>query len=256
MIIVLSPAKKLDYESENLRADGGIPKLMPYAETLASYAKKFKAEDLKAMMGISDKLADLNVARFQSFQTPFTPANARPALDAFQGDVYVGLDAASLDDESRTFANDHVRILSGLYGVLKPLDLMQAYRLEMGTKFKTEAGNTLYAFWGDKIAEALNEDFSADDPVLVNLASGEYFKAVKQKALNACVITPVFKEIKEGKARVVSFMAKKARGMMTRYVIDNRLTDAEALKEFDVAGYKYDAEASTENEWIFSRQQP
>lgn len=254
MIIVLSPAKKLDFESENMASDAGQPKLMAEATELAGYAKKLKAHDLKAMMGISDNLADLNVARFQAFETPFTPANARPALDAFQGDVYVGLDAKSLSEEDRAFANDHVRILSGLYGVLKPLDLMQAYRLEMGTKFKTAKGPNLYSFWDTKIADALNEDLKGDD-VLVNLASNEYFKAVKQKALKARVITPVFKEIKDGRARVVSFMAKKARGLMTRYVIDNRLTDPEALKNFTVGGYRFDEASSTDDQWVFSRPQ-
>ncbi|NVJ96610.1 MAG: peroxide stress protein YaaA [Alphaproteobacteria bacterium] len=256
MIIVLSPAKKLDFESENLASDDGVPVLMKEARELAGYAKKLKAEDLKAMMGISDNLADLNVARFKAFKTPFTPANARPALDAFKGDVYVGLDAESMSADDRAFANDHVRILSGLYGVLKPLDLMQAYRLEMGTKFKTEKGPNLYSFWDTKIAETLNKDLSGDDPVLVNLASTEYFKAVKKKALKARVITPVFKDIKDGKARVVSFLAKKARGMMARYVIDNRLMDAEALKSFDIGGYQFDANASTDTDWVFSRQQP
>jgi len=255
MIIVLSPAKKLDFESENLASDAEQPKLMAEAVELAGYAKKLKAHDLKAMMGISDNLADLNVARFQAFEAPFTAANARPALDAFQGDVYVGLDAKTLSEEDRAFANDHVRILSGLYGVLKPLDLMQAYRLEMGTKFKTKKGPNLYSFWDTKIAEALNDDL-ADDDVLINLASNEYFKAVKQKALKARVITPVFKEIKDGRARVVSFMAKKARGMITRYVIDNRLTNPEALKKFTVGGYRFDEASSTEDQWVFSRPQP
>ncbi|NVJ71606.1 MAG: peroxide stress protein YaaA [Alphaproteobacteria bacterium] len=256
MIIVLSPAKKLDFESENMAADAGTPKLMDDAVELASHAKKLKAIDLKAMMGISDNLAELNEARFKAFETPFTPANARPAIDAFQGDVYVGLDAATLSDEDRAFANDHVRILSGLYGVLKPLDLMQAYRLEMGTKFETPKGANLYAFWDDKIANALNEDLTGDDPVLVNLASNEYFKAVKKKALKARVITPVFKEIKDGRARVISFLAKKARGMMTRYVIDNRIDNPEALKDFSEGGYRFDEQASTDDQWVFSRTQP
>lgn len=256
MIIVLSPAKKLDFESDNLSVDAGMPALMPQAEELVAAAKKLRAEDLKAMMGISDNLAELNVARFKAFNTPFTPANARPALDAFQGDVYVGLDAKSLSAEDRAFANDHVRILSGLYGVLKPLDLMQAYRLEMGTKFHTDKGSTLYAYWDDLIAKTLNKDMGDDDPVLINLASTEYFKAVKKAALNAKVITPVFKDIKDGRARVVSFLAKKARGMMTRYAIDNRISEPEALKSFTVGGYSFDADASTDDQWIFSRLQP
>lgn len=256
MIIVLSPAKKLDFESENLASDDGVPKLMKEARELAKHAKKLKAHDLKAMMGISDNLAELNVARFKAFKTPFTPANARPALDAFKGDVYVGLDAASMNADDRAFANDHIRILSGLYGVLRPLDLMQAYRLEMGTKFKTDKGPNLYSFWDTKIAETLNADLKGDDAVLVNLASNEYFKAVKKKALKARVITPTFKEIKDGKARVISFLAKKARGMMARYAVDNRLTDAEALKAFDLEGYRFDPKASTDSDWVFSRKQP
>ncbi len=257
MLIVLSPAKKLDFETENLAKDAETPKLLSQAKKLASAAKKLKAEDLQAMMGISDKLADLNVARFKAFKTPFTPANARPAIDAFKGDVYVGLNAETLSEEGRAFANSHVRILSGLYGVLRPLDLMQAYRLEMGTKFQTDKGNTLYDFWGDSISKALNQDLAGEEnPVLVNLASNEYFKAVKVKALKAEVITPVFKEIKDGKARVISFMAKKARGLMTRYAIDNRLTDVEQLKKFDREGYAFDAKASTADTWVFSRPQP
>ena len=257
MLIVLSPAKKLDYESENLSPDAGVPALLKETRKLANIAKSLKAEDLKAMMGISDSLADLNVGRFKAFKTPFTPANARPAIDAFKGDVYVGLDAPSLDTESRAFANDHIRILSGLYGVLKPLDLMQAYRLEMGVKFATEKGNTLYKFWGDLISKELNKSLAEEEnPTLINLASNEYFKAVDQKALKATIITPVFQDVKDGKARVVSFLAKKARGMMARYVIDNQLTAPEALKAFDVEGYKYIEEDSSVTKWIFRRHQP
>lgn len=257
MLIVLSPAKKLDFESENLRKDDGIPALLTQAKKLAKTAKTLKAEDLKAMMGISDNLAELNVARFKAFKTPFTSANARPAIDAFQGDVYVGLDAASLNESARDFANDTIRILSGLYGVLKPLDLMQAYRLEMGVKFANERGKTLYAFWGDLISKELNKAFKEDaEPVLINLASNEYFKAVDKKALKAQIITPVFQDVKDGKARVVSFLAKKARGMMARYVVDNRITDPEGLKAFNVGGYAYQSDLSTEDKWVFRRQQP
>lgn len=257
MLIVLSPAKKLDFESENLRTDDGIPSLLPQARKLAKTAKGLKAEDLKAMMGISDALADLNVARFKAFKTPFTPANARPAIDAFQGDVYVGLDAASLDDEARAFADGRIRILSGLYGVLKPLDLMQAYRLEMGVKFANERGKNLYAFWGDLISKELNKDLNgAPEPVVVNLASNEYFKAVDKRALNARIITPIFQDVKDGKARVVSFLAKKARGMMARYVIDNRIENPERLKEFNVGGYAYKSDLSSDDKWVFQRLQP
>ena len=257
MLIVLSPAKKLDFESDNMASSERSPRLLDQAEMLAKKAKTLKVNDLKAMMGISDALAELNVARFKAFETPFTSANARPAIDAFKGDVYIGMDAASMTDEDRAFADANVRILSGLYGLLRPLDLMQAYRLEMGTKFVNRRGGDLYAFWGDRIAKALNEDMAEDDaPVLVNLASNEYFKSVKLKALKVPVITPVFKEIKDGRGRVISFLAKKARGMMTRYVIDNRLTEVEALKSFNREGYGYDSAASTATQWVFSRAQP
>jgi len=257
MLVVLSPAKKLDFESENLRTDVDTPRLLKETRQLVKIAKTLKSENLKAMMGISDALADLNVARFKSFKTPFTPVNARPAIDAFKGDVYVGLDAASLDDESRVFANGTLRILSGLYGVLRPLDLMQAYRLEMGIKFANERGKNLYEFWGDLISKNLNSDLREHaNPVLINLASGEYFKAIDKKALKAEIITPVFKEVKNGKAKVISFMAKKARGMMARYIVDNRLDNPEALKEFTIAGYVYQAADSTNDTWVFQRKQP
>ena len=258
MLILLSPAKKLDYESESLDAAATeMPRLMPETEKLVAAARKLKASDLKAMMGVSDAIADLNVARFKAFDVPFTTANARAAIDAFKGDVYVGLDAPTLSAEDRSFADDHVRILSGLYGLLRPLDLMQAYRLEMGTKFRTAGAANLYDFWGTKITELLNADVAAvKAPALVNLASNEYFKSVKPKALSVPVITPVFKEIKEGRARVISFMAKKARGLMTRYAVDGRLTDPEALKAFDVAGYAFSAGDSDDKTWVFTRPQP
>lgn len=257
MLVVISPAKKLDFESENFASSSDVPRMLDQAEMLAKKAKRLRAADLKAMMGISDALAELNVARFKAFETPFTPANARPAIDAFKGDVYIGMDAPTMSGEDRKYANERIRILSGLYGLLRPLDLMQAYRLEMGTKFVTRRGKDLYAFWGNRISKALNEDFEGDeDPVLVNLASGEYFKAVQQKALKARVITPVFKEVKDGNARVISFLAKKARGMMARYIVDGRINDVAELKAFDREGYQYDSAASTATEWVFSRPQP
>ena len=257
MLIVLSPAKKLDFESENLRTDADTPAMLGQAKKLVKVAKTLKAEDLKAMMAISDNLAELNVQRFKAFKTPFTPTNARPAIDAFQGDVYVGLDAATLSDDDRDYANGRIRILSGLYGLLKPLDLMQAYRLEMGTKFASERGANLYAFWGDLISKALNKDIKGEEhQVLINLASNEYFKVVDQKALKAEVITPVFQDVKDGKARVVSFLAKKARGMMARYVIDNRIDNPEALKAFNEGGYTFKPDMSDANKWVFQRQQP
>lgn len=257
MLIVLSPAKKLDFESDNMSDAAAQPRFLSQAKKLARDAKKLKADDLRALMGISEPLAELNVARFKAFKPPFTPANARPALDAFKGDVYVGLEAETMSDDDRAFADDHVRILSGLYGMLNPLDLMQAYRLEMGTKFANERGDNLYQFWGDRLAKAIDGDLKGHaHPVLINLASNEYFKAVPKKALKARVITPVFQEIKDGRARVISFLAKKARGLMARYAVDNRLEDPEALKAFDLEGYRFNEDASTGDKWVFSRPLP
>ncbi len=257
MLIVVSPAKKLDFESENTSSELMPPRFLAEAKKLARDAKKLKSHDLQAMMGISEQLADLNVARYKAFKTPFTSANARPAIDAFQGDVYVGFDAKSLSDADRVFTNEHIRILSGLYGLLNPLDLMQAYRLEMGTRFANERGKNLYEFWDDRIAKAIDKDLKTHEhPVLINLASNEYFKAVPAKFLKAPVITPVFQDVKDGRARVISFLAKKARGMMARYVVDNRLVEPESLKMFSGGGYRYDAASSDDSRWIFSRPQP
>lgn len=258
MLIVLSPAKKLDYESDSLATSSNeAPRLIKDSEALIKAARKLKAPDLKALMGVSDAIADLNVARFKAFETPFTAANARPAIDAFKGDVYVGLDAPSLSDEARGFAQNHVRILSGLYGLLRPLDLMQAYRLEMGVRFQAGKAANLYEFWGSKITDLLNEDLkAADAPALINLASNEYFKSVKQKELDAPVVTPVFKDIKDGKARVVSFLAKKARGSMTRFAVDGRITDPDQLKTFDRGGYTFSSGDSDAKNWVFTRPQP
>jgi len=267
MLVVLSPAKKLDFDSEwmldaesqDVSQGGSQPRFMDDTALLVEKARGLRAGDLMQLMGISQALADLNVNRFKAFDAPFTPANARYALDAFKGDVYVGLDAPSMDADDRAFANDHLRILSGLYGLLRPLDLMQAYRLEMGVKFANVRGDNLYQFWGDQIATALRADMdSVGDPVLVNLASTEYFKSVRKAALgkDAVIITPAFKEIKDGRARVISFLAKKARGAMARYAVDNRITDASALKDFGEGGYRFDADQSTDTNWVFSRAQP
>lgn len=257
MLILLSPAKKLDFDSEWEFDGTSQPRLMDETLTLVKKARRLKPRDLTRMMGISEQLAELNVRRFQSFETPFTPTNARPAIDAFKGDVYVGLDAPSLDEKDRAFADQHIRILSGLYGVLRPLDLMQAYRLEMGTAFATRRGENLYDFWGSRIADLLLDDLQ-DDATIVNLASQEYFKAVDKKALGADVriITPVFKELKEDKLRVISFFAKRARGGMARYAIDNQITEAEALKGFDYGGYSYSDDLSDGDTWVFTRPQP
>lgn len=251
MLLVLSPAKKMDFETDTMRAAHSEPRMMADIKILAKKAKTLKEHDLKAMMGISDNLAALNVARFKAFKTPFTTANAKQAMDAFKGDVYVGLDAETLGDEAAAFAQNTVRILSGLYGLLRPLDLIQAYRLEMGVKFANERGPNLYHFWGDKITDLINEDLGGGE--LINLASGEYFKSVKAKNINGTIITPVFKDVKNGVAKVISFNAKKARGFMARYIVDNRIDKAEDLKKFTVGGYIYQADMSDETTWVFLR---
>ncbi|MBV1929705.1 MAG: peroxide stress protein YaaA, partial [Gammaproteobacteria bacterium] len=208
-----------------------------------------------ALMKISDKLGNLNFDRFLSWDRKFTPDNAKQALLAFKGDVYTGLDAESLSGDDLLWAQDHLRILSGLYGLLRPLDLMQAYRLEMGTKLANGRGKDLYQFWGSQITDALNQQ-QADEslPVLVNLASNEYFKSVQSKQLNAEIITPVFKDWKGDKYKIISFYAKKARGLMVAYIVRNRLSDVEQIKNFDSEGYVYNPAMSSAREWVFTRE--
>lgn len=207
-------------------------------------------------MSVSDSLAELNRQRFKQWKTPFRPDNSRQAMFAFKGDVYLGLDAYSMAPAEVKFAQSHLRILSGLYGLLRPLDLMQAYRLEMGTRLGTQQGSNLYQFWGDRITKSLNRELKqSDSKTLVNLASGEYFKSIKPKQLNAEIITPAFKEYRDGQYKFIQFFAKKARGLMARYLIDRKIDDPEALKDFDYAGYGYNAELSDDNEWVFTRRQ-
>lgn len=250
MLVVLSPAKNLDVEPVNVSLQATQPELMSEMRELVDTCKQLSPANLASLMSISDKLAILNVERFNSFEFPFTQDNAKPAVLTFNGDVYTGLDAESLSEDDLTFAQQHLRILSGLYGVLRPLDLMQAYRLEMGTRLDNPKGKNLYEFWGDKVTEQLNAE---QQPIMVNLASNEYFKVVSKKLLSAPVITPVFKDTKNGNLKVISFFAKKARGLMARYIIENRITDVEQLKQFDVAGYAFDATLSSATEWVFTR---
>lgn len=206
-------------------------------------------------MGISDKLANLNHRRFMNWSQPFNPDNAKQSLLAFKGEVYTGLDADSMGAADFNFAQKHLRILSGLYGLLRPLDLMQAYRLEMGLKFANQGGKNLYEFWGSDITDSLNGQLKAlKSEVLLNLASNEYFKAVQAKALHAEIITPVFKDLKNGKYKVISFFAKKARGQMVRYIIDQRLEDVAGIKKFRVGGYCYNKAESTARDWVFTRE--
>ena len=256
MILVISPAKTLDYDSELPVKKHSMPSFLDESSSLIEVLKKKSVSDIKGLMKLSDKLAELNVARYKEWSLPFDGSNARQSLFAFKGDVYVGLDAYSFNEKDTDFAQKHLRILSGLYGVLKPLDLMQPYRLEMGTKLKNTRGKNLYEFWGKRISESLNNDFTAKkNNVLVNLASNEYYSAVKEDTLNAEVITPQFLDFKNGKYKMISFFAKKARGMMCSWVIKNRIDNPEELVSFDVAGYKYCSERSSVMNPVFTREE-
>lgn len=253
MIIVISPAKTLDFETTPVTKTFSTPRFLDDSCELVEQLKLLEPHDISTLMSISPKLGELNADRFQRWQIPFTPNNAKQALLAFKGDVYTGLDAETFAEDDFQFAQSHLRILSGLYGVLKPLDLIQPYRLEMGTKFKNERGANLYHFWGTTLTESLNQELEADDNVLVNLASNEYFKSVKAKSLSARMITPAFKDMKNGQYKMISFYAKKARGLMAAYIIKNKITDIEALKEFDLEGYRYNPEMSKGDDWVFTR---
>ncbi|WP_086929323.1 peroxide stress protein YaaA [Agarilytica rhodophyticola] len=256
MLIVLSPAKNLDYESALPTRKHTKAALLADAQELIEQLKPLAPHELSALMGISDKLGQLNFDRNQQWQLPFSMANARQALFAFKGDVYVGLDAYDFSEEDISFAQDHLRILSGLYGLLKPLDLMQPYRLEMGTRFENNRGKDLYQFWGDLITEQLNKQLKKlKQNQLVNLASNEYFKSVNNAALNAEIITPVFRDWKNDKYKIISFFAKKARGLMSAYIIKNKITDVAQIKGFDWEGYSYSEELSSSSEWVFTRKQ-
>lgn len=255
MLMVVSPAKNLDYESPLATDQYTQPAFLDDACELIDQLKELEPHQVSNLMGISDKLGQLNAERFQQWHTPFTPDNARQAVLAFNGDVYTGLAAESFSDKEFEFAQKHLRILSGLYGILRPLDLMQPYRLEMGTRFGNRRGKDLYEFWGDTITRALNEELHSDDGVLVNLASNEYFKSVRKKQLNARVITPQFKDWKNGQYKMISFYAKKARGLMARYAITNGITQADDLKGFDLAGYRFSEEQSSGDNWTFLRDE-
>ncbi|GAL10662.1 UPF0246 protein YaaA [Vibrio astriarenae] len=230
--------------------------MIEHSAQLIEECRKLTPSDVSALMKVSDKIAGLNVARFEQWSETFTQDNARQAILAFKGDVYTGLEAESLDEVGFDYAQKHLRMLSGLYGLLKPLDLMQPYRLEMGTKLANARGTNLYQFWGEIITDKLNQAIAEQgDNVLINLASNEYFKAVKPKKLDATVITPVFKDCKNGQYKVISFYAKKARGMMARYIIDNKVDSIEALTKFDVAGYYFSEEESSDKELVFKREE-
>ncbi|PMH39752.1 hypothetical protein BCU68_06530 [Vibrio sp. 10N.286.49.B3] len=256
MLIVVSPAKTLDYESPLATTRFTQPELVGDSAQLIEVCRKLTPADISTLMKVSDKIASLNVARFAQWSEAFTVDNARQAILAFKGDVYTGFDANTLSEADFDYAQQHMRMLSGLYGVLKPLDLMQPYRLEMGTRLANERGTNLYQFWGDKITDHLNQTMAdQNEALLINLASNEYFKAVKPKQLTGKVITPVFKDCKNGQYKVISFYAKKARGMMARYIVQQRVNSIEELTQFDVAGYYFVAEESTESELVFKREE-
>lgn len=253
MLIVLSPAKRLDFTESVLDLPSTAPRFAEDIASLARTAKRQTQADLRRLMGISDDLARLNQQRFRAFDPEDADAGLQAAL-AFAGDVYQGLDARSLGRADLEWAQGRLRILSGLYGLLRPLDRIQPYRLEMGVRLKTRRGATLYDFWGDRISRQINADAEGhSDPTVANLASQEYFGAIDARALAVPVVTPQFREIKDGESRIISFFAKKARGAMARYAIDHRIDRAEGLKDFDRDGYRFDPASSTDTDWLFTR---
>lgn len=256
MLILLSPAKTLDMETPSRVDEPSQPDFMTESGQLVSSLRRYSKNTLGDLMKISESLAELNLERFQAWQPPFDVTNARPAIQAFRGDVYIGLDADSLKSQDLEFAQQHLRILSGLYGVLRPLDLIQAYRLEMGTSLKTRRGRNLYQFWGERITQSLNDKLQGmEQAAVINLASNEYFKSVKPKQLAAPLITPVFKDEKNGDYKVISFFAKKARGAMARHLIVSRARERAAVESFDSLGYRFDASQSTADKPVFLRSE-
>lgn len=254
MLTIISPAKKLDYSQPAETQAFTQPLLLEHSEQLIKDLQQLSPEEVCSLMGLSDKLGALNYERFQEWQTPFSIDNAKQAVLAFKGDVYQGLDADNMNTDELNWAQDNLRILSGLYGLLRPLDLMQPYRLEMGTKFANQRGANLYQFWGEIITDQLNKLFPASaKSVLLNLASNEYFKSVQSKNINAEIITPVFMDQKGDKYKIISFFAKRARGLMSAFIIKNKITDAEQLKTFNVDGYSFNSAMSDGNKWVFCR---
>ncbi len=254
MLMVISPAKTLDYETPPSTPRFTQPQYLDHSEALIGQLRDLSPAQISQLMHLSDKLAGLNAARFGSWTPEFTPDNAKQAILAFKGDVYTGLDAPSLSEADLDYAQQHLRMLSGLYGLLRPLDLMMPYRLEMGTKLANPRGKDLYAFWGERISEWLNQALAEQgDDVLLNLASNEYFSAVKRKVLQARVINTEFRDLKNGQYKIISFYAKKARGLMTRFVVTERINDPEQLKGFDTQGYYFSQKDSTADNLVFLR---
>ena len=256
MITVLSPAKKLSNECCSDTENPQSPQFLNQSEELGTQLKQMDPVDLMSLMGISENLATLNWERMQAWNKSFKPDNSREAVYSFKGDTYIGLDVETLDPDDLLFAQDNIRILSGLYGILRPLDLMMPYRLEMGTKLKNRLGNNLYEYWNDRLAHSFNKELNSHGRnIVINCASVEYFKSIDRPALGAKVITPQFKEIKEGKLRMISFFAKKARGMMARFIIQNRIENEKDILAFNLGGYTFNYSLSTPLEPVFTRPQ-
>ena len=257
MLITLSPSKGQDFELAAPTKTYTTPSQLADSVELVEQLKKFNLKQIQDLMSISENLSELNFQRYKDFNAPFNPQNAKQALFAFKGDVYSGINTSSMQQADFEYAQQHLCILSGLYGCLKPLDLIQPYRLEMKTKLKTKKGINLYQFWGDSITEKLNALLvKQKQKVLVNLASNEYWKSVKAKNINGDIVNVAFKEIKDGKSRIIAIFAKKARGMMADFIIRNRVETVAGIKQFNNDGYSYDASASNEMLMVFSRQQP
>jgi len=253
MILIISPSKTQDF-SPSVLTQHTQARQLQQSQNLINTLVTLTPEELSSLMKISDKLSQLNWQRYQDFELPFNLSNAKQALLAFKGDVYSGIETENYTDEDFAFAQQHLRLLSGLYGVLRPLDLVQPYRLEMGTRLKNSRGKNLYEFWGTQITDLLNQDLATEkQPLLVNLASNEYFKSIQAKQLNAKILTLSFKENKNGIYKIIAIHAKRARGFMANFVIKNRITDEEELKGFNQAGYVFNPSLSTELEWVFSR---
>ena len=256
MLLVLSPAKSLDFESPSITTDYTLPQFIEESATLVKELKKLSLKDVAELMSISDKLAALNVARFSEWSKKFSNENSKQSILAFNGDVYDGLNASAFDKKKLAFAQDHIRILSGLYGVLRPLDLMQPYRLEMGTSFVNKKGKDLYAFWGDKVSLNLKSELeSHKNPFLLNLASDEYFKVINPKVLDVEIISPIFQDEKDGKYKIISFYAKRARGLMAKFVVENKIDHPKGIEDFDLDGYKISPKESKPNSPVFRRKQ-
>jgi uncharacterized protein len=257
MLITLSPSKGQDFETASPSKKHSKPADLKDSKLLIKELRKIKSKQLQELMTVSENIAKLNVDRYKTFATPFTTKNAKQAIFAFKGDVYSGLDLEHFSEDDYAYAQDHLRILSGLYGCLRPLDLIQPYRLEMKTKLKNARGENLYQFWDDRITKSLNKELKKQkEPVLVNLASNEYFKSVKPKLLEGRLLNINFKETKDNKTRVVAIFAKRARGMMADYVIRNRIEQPEDIKKFKLVGYKFNKSLSDDKQWTFERPQP